>query len=550
MTSTDVLVVGAGPTGLTAANLLARSGVDFRVIDKTSGPVEESRALAVHAKSLELLDKLSLAERAVEGGERVGAAVVLKEGKPVGKLSFFGDGQVDRAPYPFALIYEQHRTERLLTQGLEEAGGRRVEWNTKLLNLSQKPDGATATVLRPDGTEEIIEAGWVVGADGASSPVRHSLGLGFEGDTYEETLFLADVEMEWNFEPRRLYLDLTREDFYAFFPMPGEKRYRLVGNLPEELKGKEAFTRTDLQELLDDHAGVETRVTTVRWTSVYKIHRRITERFRVGRVFLTGDAAHVHSPAGGQGMNTGIGDAYNLAWKLALVAKGEAKPGLLDSYEAERMPFARAILSGSDRAFSLLVTANPLARAPKLFAVSLLFRLVSGVPPLRRRAFWFVSQLWTEYRDSPAVEQCGPAKKGPKAGERAPYGFYESGPESGKIIFESLREPDHHLLIFEGERPDPNRLEATREEVGRMLDRYGVTVHVHQIGTANGSLHALYGAKRSSLVLIRPDGHVAYRGEAADTVGLKMYLDRLFVAHGSRAEENADARGEKRSIKV
>ena len=447
------------------------------------------------------------------------------------------------------LIYEQHRTERLLAGGLEEAGGH-IEWDTELVSLSQTSDGATATVRWLDGPEETIEAKWVVGADGASSPVRHSLGLGFEGDTYEESLFLADVEMEWEFGTGQLYLDLAPNGFYAFFPMPGEKRFRLVGSVPEKLKGQEKFTTSDVQELLDGHSGVETRITATRWTSVYRIHRRMTKNFRVGRTFLAGDAAHIHSPAGGQGMNTGIGDAYNLAWKLALVAKGEAKPELLDSYEAERMPFARAILNGSDRGFSLQVTKEPLAKGPKLFAVPLLFKLVSAVPRLRRWAFWFVSQLWTAYRDSPAVEQSGTAKKGPEAGERAPYGFYEGGPEAGESVFEMLKGTDHHLLLFEGEEPNPRRLDVAREEIEALLDRYEMPVNVYQIATENKSLHERYGAKTSSLFLVRPDGHISYRGEAADLVGLKMYLDRLFVVAPEHARQHGGTRVPGTSVRV
>lgn len=549
MTTTDVLIVGAGPTGLTAANVLARNGVDFRIIDRTTGPVEESRALVVQAKTLELFDKLGLANRAVEEGQRIGAAELLKKGRHIGKLSFFEDDRDDLNPYPFALIYEQHRTERLLIRGLEEAGGR-VEWNTELMSLSQTPDGATATVRHLDGTEETIGARWVVGADGASSPVRHSLNVGFEGDTYEEALFLADVEMEWEFGAQKLYLDLAYDGFYAFFPMPGEKRFRLVGSVPEELDGKEEITARDIQELLDKHSGVETRITAVRWTSVYKIHRRMTENFHVGRTFLVGDAAHIHSPAGGQGMNTGIGDAYNLAWKLALVVKGEAKPELLDSYEAERKPFARAILNGSDRGFSLQITTNPLAKGPKLFAVPLLFRLVSAVPPLRRWAFWFISQLWTSYRKSPAVGESGSVKRGPHAGERAPYGFFETGQEAGRSVFGLLRGPDHHLLIFEGENPDPVKLDAAREEIESLLSRYEMPVSIHQVSVRNRKLHKSYGVKTPSLFLIRPDGHIAYRGDMAGVISLKMYLDRIFLEARSRIEQSVSTQDVERRVEA
>ena len=552
MTTTNVLVVGAGPTGLTMANVLAQSGVGFRVIDKTNGPTEESRALVVHAKILELLDKLGLADRAVEDGQRMGAAELLREGKSVGELSFFEDGQEQeqRTPYPMALIYEQHMTERLLIRGLEEAGGR-VEWNTELLDLSQTSDGVRTTVRRPDGEEEIIEAEWVVGADGASSPVRHSLGLDFEGDTYEQTLFLADMEMDGELGDHRVYIDFTPASFYGLFPTPGDRRFRLIGNVTEDLKGKEEITAEDVQRTLNEHSGLRTRITALHWSSIYRTHRRMTERFRVGRVSLVGDAAHIHSPAGGQGMNTGIGDAYNLGWKLASVVKGAARESLLDSYEAERMPFARAILSGSDRGFSLVGdTTNPLAQRLKVFVAPPLFRIVSQVPFLRRWAFWFVSQLWTEYRDSPAVAQSGPVKKGPKAGERAPYSFFEAGPDAGKSIFELLRGPDHHLLIFEGEKPDPDRLNVTREEIEGLLNRYEVPVSIHQVSTGNRKLHKSYGAKTSSLFLVRPDGHVAYRGEAGDLISLKMYLDRLFVAARSRTGQNAGKQDVEGSVRA
>jgi 2-polyprenyl-6-methoxyphenol hydroxylase-like FAD-dependent oxidoreductase len=536
MGATEVLVVGAGPAGLTMANVLERQGVSFRIIDTKDGPVEETRALVVHAKTLELLDRLGLADGIVERGQRMGAVQVFGEGKPAGEISFLDDGADDRTPYPFVLVLEQDRTERLLVDGLEAAGGR-IEWNTELLSLTSMPGGARATVRRPDGSTEPIEAGWVVGADGASSPVRHSLGLGFEGETYEQTLFLADVEMEWDYGSRQVSIDMTREGFYGFFPMPGENRFRLIGNVPEDLEGKEKITAEDLQRVLDRRSGLKTRITKVRWSSVYRTHRRMTERFRVGRVFLVGDAAHIHSPAGGQGMNTGIGDAYNLGWKLALVANGLAHESLLDSYEAERMPFARSILGGTDRGFSLQVTTDTAVQRLKILITPLLFRVVSTIPPIRRRVFWLISQLWTEYRESPAV--AGTAGKGPRAGDRAPYGFFETGP--GESIFDKVRGQDHHLLLFEGQRRGsmPGALKDKEEDLRALIGSYEMPIAMDTVRTANRTLHERYGADSPTLFLVRPDGHIAYRGPADDPDALGSYLDGLYAV----AERRKGARG-------
>ena len=545
MGTTEVLVVGAGPAGLTMANVLDRQGVSFRIIDVKGGPVEETRALVVHAKTLELLDRLGLAERAVERGQRMGVVQVFGEGKPAGKISFLDDGADDRTPYPFALVLEQDRTERLLIDGLEATGGR-VEWDTELVSLTSTPDGARATVRRPDGSTETIEAGWVVGADGASSPVRHSLGLGFEGDTYEQALFLADMEMEWDHGSRQVSIDMTRGGFYGFFPMPGENRFRLVGNVPEELEGKEKITAEDVQRVLDRRSGLKTRITKVRWSSVYRTHRRMTERFRVGRVFLVGDAAHIHSPAGGQGMNTGIGDAYNLGWKLALVAKGLAHESLLDSYEAERMLFARSILNGTDRGFSLQVTTDTAVQRLKILLTPLLFRIVSKIPPIRKRVFWIISQLWTEYRDSLAV--AGSAGKDPQAGDRAPYGFFETG--SSESIFDTLRGQDHHLLLFEGQGRGsmPRDLQDTEEGLRALIGSYEMPIAMNTVRTANRTLHERYGADLPTLFLVRPDGHIAYRGPADDPGALGSYLDGLFLGRGRRTDHALGARGAERSV--
>ena len=347
---TDVLIVGAGPTGLVTANVLAREGVSFRVVDKKAGPNEESRALAVVARTLELFDKLGLADRAIEEGVAGTAIDLLAEGRPAASFSL-ADAGWDASPYPFYLALEQSKTERLLIAALEEAGSR-VEWQTELAALTQHGGGTRAVVRRPGGDEEEIETRFVVGADGAHSPMRRTLGVPFEGDTYEHGFFLADVTMDWPMSRRGQYVNLTRGGFQGFVPLSGEGRFRITGTLSPEHTAGGSLDLEDVRAMVRE-GGVDARIHGANWVTAYRLHRRMAGRFRVGGAFLIGDAAHVHSPAGAQGMNTGIGDAYNLAWKLALVAKGQARPALLDSYEAERMPVVRRVLGGTDRAFDL-----------------------------------------------------------------------------------------------------------------------------------------------------------------------------------------------------
>ncbi|GCE07476.1 FAD-dependent monooxygenase [Dictyobacter aurantiacus] len=531
--TTDVLVVGAGPTGLTMANLLQRGGVRVRIVDKKDGPTVESRALVVHARTLELLDRLGLAGKAVADGEPLTNAYALSQGKRFGRLAFVSDESVKSTPYPFGLIYGQDQMEHLLIQSLAEAGGR-VEWNTELLGLEQTLDGVRVCVRAGDGNEETIEARWIIGADGAHSPVRHALSLGFAGRTYTMTLFIADLEMEWDLGPHQGGMDLEHSGFFFFVPMHGTGRFRLFGTLPPDLAARETLSVDDVRRVLDTRTHLQVNILKANWISVYRTHQRIARHFRVGRVFLVGDAAHIHSPAGGQGMNTGIGDAYNLAWKLALVVKGQSSEALLDSYDAERIPFARAILRGSDWAFQLMTATNPILRAIKLYVLPKAFRAVSWTPLFKRRVFWLLSQLWTSYRGSPAVAQLEASKHGPQAGDRAPYGFFEDGPEAGKSIFALFKNMDHHLFLFAGSRSEdiPGEIE---EQLQTLLATYKVPIHLHRVSAANRSLHQLYGVDEPTLVLVRPDGHIAYRGRAQDLDGFRTYLDQWFKRRESQA---------------
>ena len=536
-TTTDVLIIGAGPTGLTMATLLAHSGVKVRILDKKVGLSHETRAIVVHAKTLELWDKLDLTEKALENSERLASAQLWTHGKRVGRLTFLKNGMDKRAPYPFGLIYGQDQTEHLLLQSFAEAGGK-VEWNTELLSMEQSQNSVRVRVRTSDGGEDTIEAQWIVGTDGLHSPVRHALSLGFVGENYVQNLFIADLDVKWEPNQRMFGMDLIRQGFFLFVPMHGEEKVRLFGTLSPELADRDTITLDDVRGMLDTQSGLHVDILQSHWISVYRTHLRLAEHFRVGRAFLMGDAAHIHSPAGGQGMNTGIGDAFNLAWKLALVVKGQAHEMLLDSYEAERIPFARAILRGSDLGFQILATTNPFFQLIKMYVFPPLFALVSSLPPFQRNFFWLLSQLWTSYRNSPAVTDVGHVKKGPQAGDRAPYGFFEAGPDAGTSIFTLLKGQEHHLFLFAGSKlPSPlTDFQGLEERVHSLLDDYAVPIHAHVVSSGNRKLHTLYKAEEPTLILVRPDGHIAYRGGAEDLDSLKSYLDRLFMLRSSQEQ--------------
>ena len=341
---TDVLVVGAGPTGLALATQLVRYGIDLTVIDKRDGTTPYSKAIGVQARTLEIYDQIGLADDLVARGWIANKVRLIESGEIKGQidLSEFGKGM---SAFPFLLIVEQGKHEAMLYDHIR-SNGRDINWQTELVKLSQTEEGVTADVKNASGDLETIEAKYVVGCDGAHSLVRHTLGIDFGGSTFERIFYVADVDIDWAYEHDALHVNLGENTLTAFFPMVGEKRWRIVGTFPEGEKTEDGNILFDaIEKQVTADTKLKFDITNVNWFSTYKVHSRHVNKFSEGRCFLAGDSAHIHTPAGAQGMNTGIQDGYNLAWKLAQVLKANAGARLLDTYNEERLPNAASTAS-------------------------------------------------------------------------------------------------------------------------------------------------------------------------------------------------------------
>ena len=512
---TDVLIVGAGPTGLMLANQLARRGVRAQIIDRHPGPAKETRALGVQARTLEIYAHLGIVGRALELGKAGVGGNIWAQGRWLAnvRLSDAGDGVT---PYPYILVLGQDDNELIMGERLRELG-MSVQWNTELTGLEQRDDHVAATLKQPDGGSRTISTGWVAGCDGARSTVREACGITFAGAPYEHVFYVADTEATGSMVPDQVNVYLWRNGFHLFFPMRGKDHWRVVGILPKELRGNPDVTFDAVIPSLGQEAGSGLSFNQCLWFSTYRIHHRSAERFRDRRCFVLGDAAHIHSPVGAQGMNTGLQDAYNLGWKLGLVVQGRADAMLLDSYEAERVPVARRLLDTTDRAFRLVVSDNPLAG---LFRTQILARIMAfGMRRkwVQRRAFRIVSQTGIHYRSSPLSQSLGgPPATELHAGDRFPWLKLKLD-ASGAVedLFEKLDDTRFNLIVIGQATP-------SKEALG-----LGDLLRVHAVADDRGNDAALLRAAISqpSFYLLRPDGHVGLCGTTLEPGALRRYVD-------------------------
>jgi 2-polyprenyl-6-methoxyphenol hydroxylase-like FAD-dependent oxidoreductase len=503
--TTEVLIVGAGPTGLVLALWLAKLGVKIRVIDKTAEPGTTSRALAVQARTLELYQQLDLSDAVIAHGHQVPAVNLWVKGEAAARLVFENVG-AGLTPYPFLHIFPQDQHERLLVERLATFGVA-VERRTELLQFAEGDGRIIARLRDGNGTEDDCEAQYIAGCDGAHSLVRQTIGTGFPGGTYRQLFYVADVEASGPAANGELHVDLDEADFLAVFPLAGQGRARLIGTVRDErAEHPESLKFEDVSSRAIQHMKV--KIEKVNWFSTYHVHHRVALHFRQGRAFLAGDAAHIHSPAGGQGMNTGIGDAINLAWKLAAVVGVHAPEALLDSYEAERIGFARRLVATTDRIFSFATAEGGIADILRTRVAPVVLPFATHFEAVREFLFRTVSQVMLNYRDSPLSRGIAGHVHG---GDRLPWVDCEDVNN-----FKPLARMEWQAHVYG----------AADDELVTWCQSHDVPLHVFPCRDE----HHAAGLARDALYLIRPDSYVALAEES----GAAAVLDRYFADHRIR----------------
>lgn len=508
-----ILVVGAGPVGLVLACELARRNVPVRIIDRLESPTTESRAIIVHARSLEMMERIGVLEPLIDSGVRT-EAVEIHTGDSVDRIEV---GGVD-SPFPFSVSTAQTETERVLTERLAGLGVT-VERGVELVGLGQEEDGVRATLRHADGTEEEFVSSYLAGTDGPHSAVRKAIGTKLEGSFQGERFLMGDVDAKYELDRDSIHTFFSDDGPLLVFPMIGD-RVRVIGQISVDDRERDASLEW-LQQVCDTRAG-GIELTTPHWLTVFEIRHAQVPRYDHGRVFLAGDAAHIHSPAGGQGMNTGMQDAFNLGWKLATAVIRGAGPALLESYQAERHPIAELVIKRSTRMTDAGTLKHGFERTIRNHAL----HIAAGLAPFRERMADQVEEVDIAYPESPIIVPDAPGTQGPSAGEAAP-----DVPALERPLHQVLAEsPGHTALYIEAAGETTVRLDI--DDPGLRHVAIGPSVDLEEFDDAIADPFRLaadrYGVgDPGGLVLVRPDGYIALRSVLGDREIVDGYLAGL-----------------------
>jgi 2-polyprenyl-6-methoxyphenol hydroxylase-like FAD-dependent oxidoreductase len=485
---------------LVLALWLTQFGISVRIIDKLAASGTTSRALAIQGRTLEFYQQFGLAQAVIDSGHKVPAVNLWVKTKPAARVPLENLGQ-GLTPFPCPLIFPQDEHEALLSKRLS-ALGIEIERQVELADFQDRGGEIRAT-LRKAGAEEMGSYAYLAGCDGARSRVREVLGAGFPGGTYDHLFYVADVEAAGSPMNGELHVDLDDADFLAVFPLQQAGRARLIGSLRDDpAKGHEHLNFEDVRGRALNNLRID--VKKVNWFSTYRVHHRVAQQFRKGRAFLLGDAAHIHSPVGGQGMNTGIGDAVNLAWKLAASLREPRSSPLLDSYEPERIAFARRLVATTDRAFTAVTSDSAFARFVRTKAIPAIAPGLLRLPAMGRFAFRAVSQIAVNYRDSSLSR--GEAGK-LYGGDRLPWVKIGQGIQDN---FAALASMDWQIHVYGDPSPGLQALAAGRNTSLQVFPWDAGMGHV--------------GLKRNAAYLIRPDGYIGLADAEGSAAAIGAYL--------------------------
>jgi 2-polyprenyl-6-methoxyphenol hydroxylase-like FAD-dependent oxidoreductase len=498
----DVIIIGAGPTGLMAANQLARFNIHFLIVDSKDVPTEQSRAIVITARSMEIYQQMGISDTAIEEGKFINDFAIFVKGKEkaTAHVGEFGKGQTD---FSYLLAFEQSKNESLLLKKMA-SWNKEVSWNTELENIVQQPDKIEVylkQLSQPGQPIEKVSAKYIIGCDGAKSAVRHLLNFTFKGGTYEKQFYVVDTKLKWGEGSDKLILCPGRKNFCGFFPMAGSNTHRIIGTVPLALNDRDNIDFNDLEKTIKETVGFPMEIQKVNWFSVYKLHHRSVESFSKANYFLAGDAAHIHSPAGGQGMNTGLQDAYNLTWKLALVIKNIAGKKLLETYNEERVPFAKWLLKFTDRFFGIMTSSNIIISWVRNNILPPLLRFFFKKTFIRKTMFRTLSQIQWSYEDCSISQYRSAQKLKFTAGDRLPYVLINN-----KSIYKQLTEPAFHLLMI-----GDIKSEFTQTEFIKTLS----------LGMEEWKV---FGITKPLYILVRPDNYIGLIADEMNDGILNNYL--------------------------